>query len=110
MLQLRSWFRPLSKHSFEPIRCCLLNLGASMRRREFITLVGGAVTSLPWPLAARAQQPDNMRRIGVLTNRPQNDPDEQASNAAFLQRLRQLGWTEGSNVRIDYRWAAGDAE
>ena len=59
---------------------------------------------MTWPLVARAQQPDPMRRIGVLTNRAESDPEDQIFNAAFLQRLRELGWTEGSNVRIDYRW------
>jgi putative ABC transport system substrate-binding protein len=78
-----------------------------MRRREFITLIGGAAA---WPIAARAQPGERMRRIGVLTNRAESDPEDQIFNAAFLQRLRELGWTEGSNLRIDYRWAAGDAE
>ncbi|HXQ84027.1 MAG TPA: ABC transporter substrate-binding protein [Xanthobacteraceae bacterium] len=78
-----------------------------MRRREFITLLGGAAT---WPLGARAQQTDQMRRIGVLTNLATGDPEDQARNAAFLQGLQQLGWTVGRNVQIDYRWGAGDAE
>ncbi len=78
-----------------------------MKRREFITLLGGAAA---WPLAAHAQQPDRMRRIGVLTAAtPADDPDGQARRAAFLQVLQQLGWTDGHNVRIDYRWGLGDA-
>jgi putative tryptophan/tyrosine transport system substrate-binding protein len=77
-----------------------------MRRREFITLIGGAAAA--WPLAARAQQTERVRRIGVLTGIA-NEPDTQARHAAFLQELRQLGWTEGRNVRIDARWAAGNA-
>ena len=79
-----------------------------MKRREFITLLGGAAAA--WPLAARAQQPERMRRIGTLMRVRADDPEWQVRNAAFLQGLRQLGWIEGRNVRIDYRWAAGDAE
>ena len=76
-------------------------------RRDFITLLGGAAA---WPLAARAQQGDRMRRIGVLMPGVADDPEYQARNAAFLQGLGALGWIIGSNVRIDYRWAAGNAE
>jgi putative ABC transport system substrate-binding protein len=78
-----------------------------MMRRAFITLLGGAAA---WPLAARAQQPGGMRRIGVLTNLGADDPVAQARIAAFLQALAQLGWTDGRNVRIDYRWGASDAD
>jgi ABC-type uncharacterized transport system substrate-binding protein len=78
-----------------------------MRRREFITLLGGAAA---WPLAAHAQQRERMRRIGVLIPYAADDPEGQARIAAFLQGLQQLGWTEGRNVRIDYRWSAGDAD
>jgi ABC-type uncharacterized transport system substrate-binding protein len=78
-----------------------------VRRREFISLLGGAST---WPLAARAQQPERLRRIGVLMTFPENDPEGQARLAAFVQGLQQLGWTEGRNVQIDYRWASGDAD
>src|SRR5712691_3422208 len=82
-----------------------------MKRREFITLLGGAATSsVAWPLAARAQQPGGMRRVGVLMNVAADDPEAQARNAAVLQGLQELGWTVGRNVRIDYRWAAGDAD
>jgi len=77
-----------------------------MRRREFITLVGGAAA---WPLAASAQQGERMRRIGVLMNLPADDAEGQGRIAAFLQELQQLGWTDGRNVLIDRRWAAGDA-
>jgi ABC-type uncharacterized transport system substrate-binding protein len=80
--------------------------GAAMRRRKFITLLGGAAAS--WPLCARAQQPERMRYIGVLTNLSTGDPEDQTRNAAFLQALQKLGWTVGRNVRIDYRWGAGD--
>jgi putative ABC transport system substrate-binding protein len=79
-----------------------------MKRREFITLLGGAAA---WPpLAAHAEQPERMRRIGVLMNLAADDPQGQARIAAFVQGLAQLGWTEGRNVRIDYRWGPGDAE
>ena len=77
-----------------------------MRRREFITLVGGAAAS--WPLGARAQQHERIRRIGVLWATSEDDPVAQARQAAFLQGLQQLGWIEGQNVRIDVRWAAGN--
>ena len=77
-----------------------------MRRREFITLLGGAAVT--WPLAARAQG-DRMRRIGVLMNLASGDTEGQARLAAFHQGLQQLGWTVGRNVQIDYRWGPGDA-
>ena len=79
-----------------------------MRRREFITLFG--VAALVGPRAARAQQPDRVRRVGVLMSRAAGDPEEQARFAGFLQGLQKLGWTDGRNVRIDYRWAAADAD
>jgi putative ABC transport system substrate-binding protein len=75
-------------------------------RREFITLLGGAAAA--WPLAARAQQPERVRRIGVLMGLAENDPEGQARVAAFRQGLEQLRWTDGRNARIDYRWAAGE--
>src|SRR5271167_4920256 len=79
-----------------------------MRRREFIALLGG--TAAAWPLAARAQQADRVRRVGVLMSRAAGDPEEQARFAGFLQGLQKLGWTDGRNVRIDYRWAAAEAD
>jgi ABC-type uncharacterized transport system substrate-binding protein len=78
-----------------------------MRRREFITVVGGAAVS--WPLAARAQQGDRIWRIGVLQGITAEDPENKARGAAFEQALQQLGWAQGRNVRIDYRFAEGDA-
>ena len=78
-----------------------------MRRREFITLLGGAVAA--WPLAVRAQQPERMRRIGVLMNLAADDPEAKTYIGTFLQQLQELGWTVGRNVQIDYRWTAGDA-
>src|SRR6266850_8594555 len=77
--------------------------GGSMRRREFITLLGGSVAA--WPLVARAQQADRMRRIGVLFGSAIDGSEYQARIAAFLQGLAQLGWADGRNVRIDTRWA-----
>ncbi len=78
------------------------------KRRELITLLGG--TAAAWPLAARAQQADRMRRIGVIISLSSDDPDGQARSAAFLQALRQSGWTEGRNIRIDHRWGGGVAD
>ena len=80
-----------------------------MRRREFITLLGGA-TAAAWPLAAHAQQPERMRRIGVLSPLAADDPEERARDAAFAQGLQQLGWIVGQNVRIEYRWGRGNAD
>lgn len=77
-----------------------------MRRRAFISLLGGAIAL---PLAARAQS-ESMRRIGVLMNTSADDPEGRSRIAAFLDGLRQLGWTDGRNVRIDTRWPAGDAD
>src|SRR6266851_2231496 len=79
-----------------------------LRRREFVTLLGGAAAA--WPLAARAQQADRVRRIGVLMPLAESDPQAQAWIAAFRDGLQKLGWTEGRNILIDYRWAAGDTE
>ena len=78
-----------------------------MRRREFITLVGGAAAA--WPLGARAQQLDRMRRIGILLPAAADDPIFQARVGAFLQELALLGWAIGRNLRIDTRWGAADA-
>jgi putative ABC transport system substrate-binding protein len=79
-----------------------------MRRRDFITLFGGAAVA--WPLAARAQQGERVRRVGVLMNFSADDREGQARLAAFQQGLQQLGWIDGGNARIDVRWGAGDAE
>jgi putative ABC transport system substrate-binding protein len=83
-----------------------------MKRREFITLLGGAVAApmMLWPLAALAQQDGRMRRIGVLMPLAADDPEAQTRVAAFAQGLQQLGWTIGRNVRVDTRWAVGDSE
>ena len=79
-----------------------------MTRREFITLLGGAAAA--WPLGARAQQPERMRRVGVLNTLAADDGMGQARNGVFLQGLQQAGWTIGRNVQIETRWAAGDAD
>jgi ABC-type uncharacterized transport system substrate-binding protein len=78
-----------------------------IRRRDFITLVGGAVM---WPLAVRAQQPARMRRIGMLHNLAEGDRDAQIWIGAFRQRLESLGWSEGRDLQIDIRWGAGDPD
>src|SRR5215472_5431940 len=82
-----------------------------MKRREFITLAGGTMAwpLAAWPLAAGAQQAERVRRVGVLMNLAADDPEGQARIVAFVQGLQQSGWTDGHNVRIDTRWAAGDA-
>lgn len=78
-----------------------------MKRREFITLIGAAAA---WPCAARAQQPAGMRRIGVLTAFADNDAEAQANITAFRQSLEKVGWIEGRNLAIDYRWGDADPE
>jgi putative tryptophan/tyrosine transport system substrate-binding protein len=77
-----------------------------VKRRDFITLLG--IATAAWPLAARAQQPERMRRIGVLMGWNERDREAQSNLAAFVQELGQLGWTDGRNMRIDYRWSNGD--
>jgi putative ABC transport system substrate-binding protein len=79
-----------------------------VRRREFITLLGGAAVA--WPLAARAQQRERVRRVGVLMGMTADDPESQVRLAAFAQGLQQLGWSVGQNLQIDYRWGGGNAE
>ena len=81
---------------------------AFIGRRQFITLLGGAAVS--WPLAARAQQPERVRRIGVLMNLTESDSEGQARIAAFREGLGKLGWTEGREVQIEYRWTRGDPD
>src|ERR1700737_1911029 len=79
--------------------------GDRMKRRDFIALLGGAVA---WPLVALAQQPDRLRRIGVVMGDAESDPNAQVQVTAFRQQLQKLGWIEGSNIRIDFRYAADD--
>ena len=78
-----------------------------MKRRAFITLFGGAAA---WPIATLAQQSERTRRVGMLMTQAQDDPNGRARNKAFLEALEELGWSIGGNVRIEYRWSAGDAE
>ena len=78
-----------------------------MKRRQFITLLGGAAT---WPLAVHAQQGERMRRIGVLMNTAADDAEGQARLIALVQGLQQLGWTNSQNMRIEIRWSAGDVD
>jgi putative ABC transport system substrate-binding protein len=80
---------------------------SGMKRRELLTLLSGAAAA--WPLAVRAQQPERMRRIGVLMNLAADDPEGQARIGALMQRLEELGWNVGRNLQIDIRWAAADA-
>src|ERR1700737_1133970 len=82
--------------------------GRAMQRREFIRLVGGVAAT--WSLEASAQQPERMRRVGVLMGIAESDPAQQSFVSAFTQALQDLGWHAGRNVRIDYRWGAGDAD
>ena len=83
-------------------------MAVTIGRRELLAALGGAAAA--WPLAARAQQPEQMRKIGVLMGFAESDPDGQAFVAAFREGLQKLGWVEGRNIRIDTRWAAGDTE
>jgi putative tryptophan/tyrosine transport system substrate-binding protein len=78
-----------------------------MKRREFITFVGGAAA---WPLASHAQQGERMRRVGVLMQLAEGDPESRIQVAAFLQSLSELGWAVGRNLRVDTRWGEGDAD
>ena len=77
-----------------------------MRRRKFIMLLGGSVFA--WPLAAPAQQAEQLRRIGVLSLLAETDAEAQAQDAAFRKRLTDLGWVDGRNIRVDFRWGAGN--
>jgi putative ABC transport system substrate-binding protein len=80
-----------------------------IRRRQFMTLLGGAAAAA-WPLAARAQQGDRVRRIGVLMGLDENDPLAKPRVSAFTQALTDLGWTDGRNMRMDIRWQGGDID
>ena len=78
-----------------------------MRRRDFITVIAGSAAV--WPLVARAQQPERMRRVGVLMSLPADDPQGQARLTAFLQGFQELGWSVGRNVIVDIRWSTGNS-
>ena len=79
-----------------------------MRRRQFITLLGGSVAA--WPLAARAQKPGGVRRIGVLLSVAESDPGGKAQLSGFTLGLTELGWIEGRNLRMEVRWGGGDVD
>src|SRR5438270_913304 len=100
MLQSRRRLQPLSKYSFEPIRCCLLTLRTDMRRREFLGALGGTAA---WPFAAYAQRPVRTPRVGFLglTSAVSHAPRLEA----FRAGLRDLGYVEGKDIQIEYRWA-----
>jgi putative ABC transport system substrate-binding protein len=102
----RTFKRPFPSSALSRYDSC--RLGGEMKRREVIKLIGGAAIS--WPLAVRAQQHNEVRRIGVLVNVAADDPEAQTSVAAFKQALQPLGWSEGRNLQIDFRGAAGDPE
>src|SRR5271165_2400414 len=113
MTRLRHWLctaasflSPLSSHLFQRIQYCLLSLGADMRRREFITLLGGAATA--WPLAVRAQQTGKLPTIGFFSLGSAAAVSSWV--VALVQRLNELGWIEGRTVAIEYRWADGRSE
>ena len=79
-----------------------------MRRRDFINVVAGAAAA--WPLSVRAQQQEQARRIGILMNIAENDPEAAVQLSALMQALKERGWILGTNIQIDYRWAAGDSQ
>jgi putative tryptophan/tyrosine transport system substrate-binding protein len=83
------------------------HMASHIERRKFLATLGGAVAA--WPLASRAQQPERMRRIGFLHGLVEDDPEAQARINAFRHGLEALGWTEGRNIHVDYRFARGDA-
>jgi putative ABC transport system substrate-binding protein len=91
----------------QPLSTLTMLLSRHTRRRDFITPLGGAAT---WPLAARAQQPDRMRRVGILMNGTEIDPELHARIAAFRTAFQKLGWTEGRNVQVTIRWVAGNLD
>src|SRR3954471_17972912 len=92
----------------DSIRCPVLSHGEAMKRRDFISLLGRAVAA--WPLAARAQQPERVRRVGVLVGLAENDPEMKERIAGLRQGLERLWLVGGSNLRIDYRFAPAGAQ
>jgi putative ABC transport system substrate-binding protein len=104
MLQERSLFRPLSKYSFEPVRYLVLSLGAGMKRRQFLGVLGGSAVA--WPLVVHAQQAAKVARIGYLVFRAPIP----AADDAFLKGLAELGWIEGRNIVIERRFSEGNVD
>src|SRR5262245_39049906 len=102
----RTLAKPLPDYWCVLVRCRVLSLGAIMRRRDFITLLGGAAVA--WPLATRAQQGERVRRIGVLVYWAADTAEGQARVAALVDALKQFGWSDGRNLRIDIRWATAN--
>src|SRR5262249_49402329 len=92
----------------QPLSALTVLLSRHTRRREFITMLGGAAVA--WPLVARAQQPDGMRRIGVLMGLSKDDPETKARVVKLRQELERLGWVEGRDVHIDIRFAPAGAQ
>src|SRR4029453_3471705 len=91
----------------QPLSALRMLLSRHTKRREFITLLGGAAAA--WPLTARAQQSDRMRRVGVLMLYIENDREGQIRAAAFQKALENLGWVPGRNLQIDYHWGGGES-
>src|ERR1041385_4329733 len=104
-MALEACFRPLSKHMFEPLPCGLSTSGADMRRREFLSFLGGAAA---WPVPAWSQQAGEKKRVGALMGIAEGDPEGQAWVAAFKRTLEGLGWSEGRNIQMVVRWPGGD--
>src|SRR5262245_45973998 len=100
----KAWYHPSIMNDPQPEG----HMASHIVRRKFLATLGGAAAA--WPLAARAQQGERMRRIGVLMNMAADDPEAPGRVAALAQGLGELGWTVGRNVMIDYRWGAGDTE
>jgi hypothetical protein len=100
-------FQPLSKYSIKPIRCRLLGLGTDMRRREFITLLGGAFAIVP---GAAFAQTDRIRLVGLLLSQFEGSQEAKDRIAAVREGLQKLGWTEGRNIRIEAHYANGSAD
>src|SRR5262249_47039060 len=110
--QVRAGYQPQDREGARPRRAADAarprRRGDRVKRREFIMLLGGAATA--WPLAARAQQGERVRRIGALMYLAADDAESPARVAAFARGLQELGWIEGRNIRIDYRWGGGDLD
>src|SRR5262249_16405872 len=112
--QVRDCRQSQNRQGAQPGRACVASAarrrGDRVKRREFVTLLAGPPAAWPpGPRAGRAQQRERMRCVGVLMNRVADDPQSRLDVAAFQQRLKELGWANDANIRIEYRWGAGDA-